>query len=153
MKGHTLLLAGTYRFKADFFFSQPKKITLETGKPTETRGSNLCQFLSQFSPLQGLHADLWSNTSEPWLAQLPTHPTALGMLRFDTSIPVFLPAPAAPLLFLPVLAGWSWLLLQPHLQSAVQTSPETLKVQQYLSWGKKHTCNYSPTQVKNTIST
>lgn len=152
MKGHTLLLAGTYRFKADCFFPQPKN-TLETGKSTETRGSNISQFLSQFSPLQGLHAHLWSNTNEPWPAQLPTYETAMGMQRSETSIPVLLPAPAALLLFLPGLAGWSWLLLQPHLQSAVQTSPETLQVPQYLSWAKKHTCNYSPTQVKNTLST
>lgn len=62
---------------------------------------------------------------------------------------ISLPSPAALLLFLPVLAGLSWLLLWSHLQFAVQTIPwEALKVQQYLSWGKKHTCNYSPTQVK-----
>lgn len=129
--------------------SHKQKNTLETGKSTKTRGSNI----SQFSPLQSLHAHLWSNTNEPWPAQLPTYETAMGMQRSETSIPVPLPAPAALLLFLPVLAGWSWLLPQPHLQSAVQTSPETLQVPQYLSWAKKHTCNYSPTQVKNIIST
>lgn len=62
------------------------------------------------------------------------HPLGYGFARDldHCYTSVSLPSPAASLLFSPVLAGLSWLLLQSHLQFA-----ETLKVQQYLRLGKE----------------
>lgn len=71
---------------------------------------------------QWTHASLVTHPCQTRAMAL-CHPLGYGLAKDpDCSYTsVSLPSPAVSLLFLPVLAGLSWLLLQPHQQFAVQT--------------------------------